>query len=134
MYAHAAGDIGGTPYGESFERERQLLEKLVKFKHMRSGACVVRLSSRGGGASMDPWEVQLLAHAARMQYPSGVILMHVELRACFLFHVSATPRLAGFTCSLKLLRSGCAIGFVLLPGDRLRRLRVAVFFWLSQAF
>ena len=125
LYAHVPGDIGGTPYGEYFEREKKLLEKLVKFKQVRSGACMVRLSSRGGLASMEPWEAQLIAHAARMQYPSGVILTHARRRACFLFHVSAAPRLVGFTCSIRLLRSGCAIGFVLLPRDRLLRLNVA---------
>ena len=121
MYAHAAGDIGGTPYGDSFERERRLLGKLVKFRQMRSGACLARLSSTDGGASMDPWEVQLLAHAAR----SGVILIHAGLRACFLFHASTTPLLVGVTCSLKMLCSGRALGFLLLPGDRLLRLSVA---------
>ena len=121
IYAHVPGDVGGTPYGDSFERERRLLGKLVKFRQMRSGACLVRLSSTGGGASMDPWEVQLLAHAAR----SGVILIHAGLRVCFLFHASAAPLLVGFTCSLKMLCSGRAVGFLLLPGDRLLRLSVA---------
>ena len=116
------GDVGGAEDAEAIDRDRRLLGKLCKYRRVRSGSFVVQICYIGGCA-VAASELQWLAFVVRAQYPGGILLVHEDLRACFHFTATSPPRLVSVACCLRLLRSGCAAGLVLLRG-RVRWLSV----------
>ena len=72
----------------------------------------------------EPRDLQAYADAVRATLPQGILLVHEDLRACFLFRASQPPRLFNFACALALLHSGTAACFALLRRDRMRRVSV----------
>ena len=90
------------------------------------GACALeaQLQSVATCRRAEPRDLQAYANAVRATLPQGILLVHEELRACFLFRASQPPRLFNFACALVLLRSGTAACFALLRRDRMRRVTV----------
>ena len=117
------GDLGGTAYDD--ERDKRLMERLFKFHRARAGAYAVRLLPLGARGRALPRDIQMFAAAARARYPQGVLLIHDELRACFLFRCGQMPQLVNLRCGAHSLCPGSGEGFALLRGDRMLRLSVS---------
>ena len=128
LHACAPGDVGGTAYAhvghaDVGQADWKLIEKLFKFRMVRTGAFSVRLCSAGGGGRAQPRDLQVFANGAR--YPHGIILVHEGLRACFLFRASQPPRLVNLACGLRFLQTKTAAGYALLARERLCCLSVS---------
>ena len=124
----APGDVGGTVYLDAAlaaaERERKMIQKLCKYGLIRAGTLEAQLQSVATCRRAEPRDLQAYANAVRATLPQGILLVHEELRACFLFRASLPPRLFNFACALALLHSGTAACFALLRRDRVRRVSV----------
>ena len=114
----APGDVGGTVYLDAAlaaaDKERKMIGKLCKHGLIRAGTLEAQLQSVGTCRRAEPRDLQAYANAARATLPQGILLVHEELHACFLFRASQPPRLFNFACALALLNSGAAACFALL--------------------
>ena len=106
------------------DKERKMIGKLCKHGLIRAGTLEAQLQSVGTCRRAEPRDLQAYANAARATLPQGILLVHEELHACFLFRASQPPRLFNFACALALLHSGAAACFALLRRDRMRRVAV----------
>ena len=120
--ASPPGDLGGTAYAD--EKDRLVLEKLFKFRRARAGAYEVRLLPVASERPL-PRDIQTFATALQARYPLGVLLVHEELRACFLFRSGRLPQLVSLGCAAHSLSSGNGVGFALLRNERVRWLSVS---------
>ena len=119
----APGDLGGTAYAD--EKDRLVLEKLFKFRRARAGVYGVRLLPVAASERPLPRDIQMFATALQARYPQGVLLIHEELRACFLFRCGQVPQLVSMACGAGPLCAGNGAGFALLRGERVRWLSVS---------
>ena len=124
----APGDSGGAMYSDAAlaaaDKERKMIGKLCKHGLIRAGTLEAQLQSVGTCRRAEPRDLQAYADAVRATLPQGILLVHEDLRACFLFRASQPPRLFNFACALALIHSGTAACFALLRRDRMRRVTV----------
>ena len=89
------GDVGGTVYLDAAlaaaERERKMIQKLCKYGLIRAGTLEAQLQSVATCRRAEPRDLQAYADAVRATLPQGILLVHEDLRACFLFRVSQLP-------------------------------------------
>ena len=117
------GDLGGAAYAD--EKDRLVLARLFKFRRARVWVYEVRLLPVAAGGRALPRDIQMFATAARARYPRGILLVHEELRACFLFRCGQLPQLVRLGCAAHSLCSGNGVGFALLRNERVRWLSVS---------
>ena len=106
------------------DKERKMIQKLCKYGLIRAGTLEAQLQSVATCRRAEPRDLQAYADAVRATLPQGILLVHEDLRACFLFRASQPPRLFNFACALALIHSGTAACFALLRRDRMRRVTV----------
>ena len=124
----APGDSGGTMYSDAAlaaaVKERKMIQKLCKYGLIRAGTLEAQLQSVATCRRAEPRDLQAYADAVRATLPQGILLVHEDLRACFLFRASQPPRLFNFAGAPALIHSGTAACFALLRRDRMRRVTV----------
>ena len=124
----APGDSGGTMYSDAAlaaaDKEGRMTQKLCKYGLIRAGTVEAQLQSVATCRRAEPRDLQAYADAVRATLPQGILLVHEDLRACFLFRALKPPRLFNFACARALLHSGTAACFALLRRDRMRRVTV----------
>ena len=64
-----------------------------------------------------PTNVHTLAIRRRSVYPIGILVLHIDLRACILFRADRPPVLISLRVALELLRSRLTLGLAIASGS-----------------
>ena len=65
-----------------------------------------------GPFALGPMHAQAIAVAGAVDYPSGVVALHLEKRRCVLFTARGPPQCVHMLCAVELLRLRLSVGLV----------------------